>query len=442
MNAELQHQEAASRANPWQGDCFRPEAGSRYSIVDNRHSAIQARELKKVIQRVSFDEFLQNMQKKEASEDLLLYTHVLDDGMGDIGMLQNLAGILDTQRGPLKINQIIKCGTVYDQNSTYRGQEPTEAIKGIRKRKVDKMKGMGFQVEEVYSKDSGTPAIGTRSGISPEVGKNWEIQSPVPDCLSVIDHMEDENFTVITEMGVECGTSTTMARKEGVQEVGIIAPKQEKVRYEGNIPPELLQWLRITEENFRNPTYDLPKIAIINVRRFDKSMENFRPLLCEIRERFEALGYQRTIILGNSILESCNGFCCEAYFTAPSLDPVLLKHLIQKLPGDGLVVAGGEGLFSEALGLGKSDVMLGARYTYQYEALIHKAQEKGFDIWPVIKASMKLVGMGVEEFPERHRAELTAADSAKAGTGVIKSLTDALRTNDINAFISTHIMLK
>lgn len=47
MNAELQHQEAASRANPWQGDCFRPEAGSRYSIVDNRHSAIQARELKK-----------------------------------------------------------------------------------------------------------------------------------------------------------------------------------------------------------------------------------------------------------------------------------------------------------------------------------------------------------------------------------------------------------
>lgn len=73
--------------------------------------------------------------------------------------------------------------------------------------------------------------------------------------------------------------------------------------------------------------------------------------------------------------------------------------------------------------------------------MIHKAQEKEFDIWPVIKASMELVGMGVEEFPE-YRAELTAADSAKAGTGVIKSLTDALRMNDINAFITTHIMLK
>ena len=319
-----------------------------------------------IIQRVPFKEFVSNLQNnQDKNKTLYVYTHVLADGWGDIGMLNNFVSILSQYKLPLGIGDIKKIGTIQNNKDA--------------ENKKKQMENAGFEQVVIADTENGTPAIGTREAINVS-NKEWEIQSPVPDSLSVIArYSNDPKFTALGEMGVDSKIliSTTMKATDSKEEVTglILPPKSEDKKYEGKIPGNLNEFLGVDEDRLRDPRDKLPKFAIINVRRKDKG--EYRPSIETIKVWNQSANFGKIILLGKGEKEENKDNIQEKIFLADRFDVDFLHHIIKKMPKDGLVVAGGEGLFSEALGLGESKVAFGSRYDYQIDAMKHYANNKG-----------------------------------------------------------------
>lgn len=102
------------------------------------------------------------------------------------------------------------------------------------------------------------------------------------------------------------------------------------------------------------------------------------------------------------------------------------------MPQEGLIVAGGEGLFSEALGWGKSIVAFGSRYNYQINAMKHYAKAKGLTNFEKELDSMSfLTSNGIKG----KSADVSSFDE-------FGKMSNLLRENSISDYIKRIIYMK
>lgn len=366
-----------------------------------------------IIQRVPFNKFVSNLQNdQEKNKVLYVYTHVLADGWGDIGMLNNFASILRQYKLPLGIGDIKKIGTIQQCNETEETEE-----------KAKRMEETGFEQVVITNTGNGTPAIGARENIKEVPNDGWEIQSPVPDSLSIVYRNEDPKFTFLGEMGTDSIDLmiTTMKATDDGESTGLILPFEtgEKKDYKGVIPDELIAFLGIDKNSFKSQD-PLSKVAIINVRL--ESNGSCRPSLQVVESWRQKTGYEKVILLGKGQKEETS---TENIFLSERLDGELLHHMIKKMPKDGLIVAGGEGLFSEALGWGESIVAFGARYDYQIKAMKHYAKDKGLTNFETELESLKFL-----------TSNGTSGESTQVSPFIeFGKMSNLLRENSINDYI-------
>lgn len=375
-----------------------------------------------IIQKVSFQTFISHMLSHsiDTNKNLCIYTHVLSDGWGDISMLNNLASIMERHQRVLGINKIIKLGTI----------EPDE--NGECDNKKEFMENLGFTEAKIeYSDRRGTPASCTRVALA-QKENNWEIQSPVYDIQSNEKRKQDPKFTVLTEMGAANDESmySTLASRGQQNETGLILPSKSLLsnHYTGSLPDGLLDFLGMKEDDFRKKSVKLDKITIINVRR--KDLGAYRPQIDIVYNWAKNKDLGKILLLGKSQI-------AEEHFyinicPIERMDGELLHHIINKLPQDGLVIAGGEGLFSEALGLGESNVLFGARYPHQFEALLYYASK-----YPSLIDEKKLIKeiSSLDSLTEQREDE-----SRIDKFDQFKILADLLRNNDINSIMYEFVL--
>lgn len=372
------------------------------------------------IQRVPFNTFVSNLQNdQERNKVLYVYTHVLADGWGDIGMLNNFASILSQYKQPLGIGDIKKIGTIQNCNEA--------------KEKAKRMKETGFeQIETIGTNDTnnnGTPAIETRGNIKVPQSE-WEIQSPVPDILSILTRGKDPKFTFLGEMGTDLiGLMiTTMKATDDGESTGLILPfETDEKNYEKEIPNNLITFLGIEEEEFKSCRTLLPKIAIINVR-LEGDGSN-RPSIGIVEQWRSNTGYDKVLLLGKGQEQETS---TNNVLLIERLDGELLHHMIKKMPQEGLIVAGGEGLFSEALGWGKSIVAFGSRYNYQINAMKQCKKAKGLTNFEKELDSMSfLTSNGIKG----KSADVSSFDE-------FGKMSNLLRENSISDYIKRIIYMK
>lgn len=389
------------------------------TFTDNRPLAANQAQMKKVIQRVPFGQFIYNMKQDKTPKDLILYTHVLTDGSGDIGMLNNLAGIMSNYMPSLHIINILKYATVE------WGEKP----------RIDKVQNFD-QKKELDFGSNVNPARKTRNSLPPRQEEQWEIQGPVPDADYQQDFNTNRRVTALSEMGhVIENTSTTIKIKKG-EETGMITPYKEEIdRSDLNLDEqkcigEILAWLGANPETAKPGESFIPPVAIINVRQKNKSKEKFRPDLGFIITWLNAHGIPKALVLGEDENERY-GKDTQIY-AIPSLPSRVLKFIIEHLHPDGLVIAGGEALFSEGLGLGSANTVFAARYKYQPDALKSYAKrtqsETGIDL-----GKLELEFANLNDLVTQNLASLSTNFSE------MRKLTGHLRRNNIHSFIDKFI---
>lgn len=435
-----------------------------------------------VIQRVPFSKFLENMRDDANREKpLIIYTHVLKDGWGDIGMINNLASIISNYKDILGIEKIEKIATLESDTPQMELRNKEQAMADFAK------------VDTARSRSQGTPADSTRAKIS-NFDNLWEIQSPVPDKVSIRERNDEPNFTVIAEMGISAlnvnqtllknpnkplpsipledqphvpaaktkvpfasipmGTETVIpsakpkvsfasispedqphatvavpakVQEQEREETGLILPRNASHNeYRGAIPAIILTFVRMYEEVFRNETTKLPPITIINVRRSGLNGK-FRPSIKTVQTWMKIQNINKAILLGEGEDDHyINKLVDNSLLVLHRLEPELLKHMIQKLPSEGFVIAGGESLFSEALGLGESQVTFAARYSYQKNALKYYAERS------------RIIDMAKLEVEFDSLNDLvTGSSSPKDAEGFLefKKLSTLLKEKDLHSFI-------
>lgn len=394
MNAEKQYKKNEStrlvqtkQKNAWSNFTNNNPIHSHQKKISD---LIQKSNIKEgVIQKVDFPKFIKSMQN-EKDKELTIYTHVVGDGYGDIGMVNNLESIFNNKKNELKINTINKIAT-YDTDSE-------------RKNKKEIMLNSRFK-EIIETEPVKYPPRGVRKRLerkfTRDVDNIFEIQSPVFDMDSHKEFNNCNNFTTVVEMGKSQSfglpSNTTLSKKSDYLDVGFILPQNEEGFKDGDVETIFLDF--IYEDN-GDRTNKLKKfktnkplsnpIALVNIRDCNSPKKGLKASLSFFIRK---LHIKKVIQIKAGGVSIYNDLGIQVYSTN-TIHSGVLKHLLTKLDSNSLVMAGGEGLFSEALGLGKAMVSLTARYAYQYAALLVYGREHKYKhlIEPLILRSLDIIG--------------------------------------------------
>lgn len=378
-----------------------------------------------VLQRVPFHKFISNRLQLSADTEIVIYTHVKNDGMGDLGMLKNLAQIMGNHKNELHINKIYKCITI---DSDFKDAE-LDAI-GVTE---DNSPNPRNQISQ--------------KKYSTEV---WEIQCPIPDESIAKKQKNNNQFTYIREMTAgdlfRMEETETIGKNAKCEQTGLITPQempseigQSKIKeiIEGDDDfKEMLNWIGFkTVEDFIN-TMEL-QLIIVNVRSIKDG--RYRPNVNNI-----------VSWLDNNINISCKKIVLgvpseqekklENVCTKEKLNPILLKYLMSKLSADSFIVAGGEALFSEAIGLSQANVLFGARYRWQLNGLLDYA--KSIEKKEQLNIDLKILKDELDTMYEITESDMNNIISNNLeGFPQFQKLISYFRAHNINTYILNLISL-
>lgn len=329
-------------------------------FVDNRCTTQKVASQIKVIQKVSIDKWCQGV-KETQDPTITLYSYICYDGVGDAGQL----------------------GYLFDKVSSLGFRSISYAIYSPRnKAKPSDMRRLARIDNKDHLKKNGDPKI----VLSPTIDEKttWEIQYPVPH-LGNAAGLEDGHILKVSEMNQMYDTveeyHTGIAKaKDGIG-IGYGIPKYiPKSDDESNLRDKFIEYKIISDSE-----PDLPCLKDAWLVKVNEGQS-----VVDILKKAKEMGCTFLILLGKLDKQQ------QADYSNASIDKPSQVHKIESLEqsvlsclmskigcdgGTGMIFAGGEGMYVQALGASEAAVgdVIRDGYSYQTEQIKADSKKKADD---------------------------------------------------------------
>lgn len=362
--------------------------------------------------RNEVQQFFSDLAIGEINKDLILYSYIQSDGLGDAGQLKLLyhkllpyenlhhfkitvlcAFNLKAQIADKKIPKPIETSVSSEETreSYYTETEITEESAAwplVMKELWDIRKN---QIQSFFPENVATIFyVGTFGEVPVDASSkpwrahierrsNWEIEYPVPDPEYTTDHIlkikemgQDLSLEILTGMKVYKAGDLYGGLGYGVPANPISIPSDHT---------ESAERFFLSQLNSQNYLDYLNGAWIISAKQFEYSIEGGKPLTIEMQRRIidnACLAGAKLIIFIGGV--NSDSICIEGdtyilYYK--SVKNETLRDLMSKVK-NGVIVSGGEGMFAESLSNEDDETasVLAGRYIYQYNEIAHALLER------------------------------------------------------------------
>lgn len=393
-------------------------------FVDNRCTTQKVASQIKVIQKASIDEWCQGV-KEAQNPTITLYTYVFSDGSGDAGQLGYL---VDKMRflgyrpipyanyypkrkdktlvdpGPIldlaRIDPKVEERRIKTNSNTATSDDKSDggiSIKKTGKRKTELIYKYLRPFDDFDKNNSGW--------IDECRGSNtWEIQYPVPAQISTLD---DKKILKVSEMNIVRDAFTKyhtgIAKAKDGTGIGYGIPKYiPKSDDESNLRDKFIECNIISDSE-----PDLPCLKDAWLVKVNEGQS-----VVDILKKAKEMGCTFLILLGGKNVQKDIDQATEKpskVFPIQELKQSVLSCLMSKIGcdgGTGMIFAGGEGMYVQALGASEAavgDVIRGG-YSYQTEQIKADSEKKAGDenpLNPVVMAFDPKEKLGMMNIPQK-----------------------------------------